>query len=244
MNQGEDLGVAGVCIVGEVPGVALGSREVVSSIEAVAGDGRVHFRGRVIWHKSVAYAGADLALGPVLGDVQGIDCPGDHAVHLGLAIGLRPLVVIREVDASHRRGYEAVHLSCGAVVGQRGRYEAVDPCGGTVVSQRGCYEPVDFCCGAEGHQCRSYGSISLGRSLVEQQGGSDGSCDRCICLGNAVSVAGQGQREIVILHADAQRCCGVQIADLVCPNQPIPGNFPKPGLRVDQIGSAACCQGG
>ena len=110
-----------------MPGVALGPREVVGRIEAVAGDGRIHLRGRVIRHQRVAYAAADLALGPVLGDVQSIDCPGDHAVNLGLAIGLSPIVVIGEVDASHCCGYEAVHLSCGAVVSQLGRYEAVYP---------------------------------------------------------------------------------------------------------------------
>ena len=173
----EHFCVARVGVGREIPAIALGASVVVSRVEAVAGDGCIDFRSRIIWHKRVAYAGADLALGPVLCDVQGIDCPGDHAVHLGLAIGLRPFVVIGEVDASHRRGYETINLSRGAVIGQRCRYEAVDPSGGAVVCERCCYEAVDLCCGAEGCQCRCYGSISLGSGLVGQQGCGDGSSD-------------------------------------------------------------------
>ena len=33
--------------------------------------------------------------------------------------------------------------------------------------------------------------------------------------GDAMRVTGQGQREVVILHTDAQWCTDVQIADLV-----------------------------
>ena len=161
VDEREHLCVARVGVVRKVPRITLGSCEVVGHIEAVAGDGRIYFRSSIIWRECVAYAGADLALGPVLGDVQGIDCPGDHAVHLGLAIGLRPFVVIGEVNASHRRGYEPINLSCGAVVSQRCRYEAVDSCGGAVVCERCCYEAVDLCCGAEGCQCCSDGSIAF-----------------------------------------------------------------------------------
>ena len=93
-NESKHFGVAGVGIVRKVSRVALGSREIVCRVEAVAGDGSIHFRSRVIWYQSVAYAGADLALRAILGDVQGIDCPGDHGVHLCLTIGLCPLVVI------------------------------------------------------------------------------------------------------------------------------------------------------
>ena len=47
-DQGEHLCVAWVRVVRKVPRIALGSCEVVGRIEAVAGDGRVHFRSRVI----------------------------------------------------------------------------------------------------------------------------------------------------------------------------------------------------
>ena len=47
-DQGEHFGVAGVRVVGEVPG------EIVGGIEAVGGDLRVHLRGGIIRHQGVA----------------------------------------------------------------------------------------------------------------------------------------------------------------------------------------------
>ena len=112
--------------------------------------------------------------------------------------------------------------------------------GGAIVSERGCYEAVDLSSGAEGGQCCSYGSVSLGCRFVGHQGCCDGCRDRRV----GVSVARQRQCEVIILCADAQRCGDVQIADLIRAHQPIPGDFSGPGLRVDQVGAAACCQGG
>ena len=170
--------------------------------------------------------------------------PGDHAVHLGLTIGLGPFVVIGEVDAAHGCGDGSVHLGWSAVICECCRYKTVYPCGGAIVCQRCCYEAVDLSSGAEGCQCCCDSSVSLGCGLVGQQRRGDGSCDCSIGFGNAVSVARQRQCEVIILCADAQRCCDVQIADLIRPNQPVPGNFSGPSLRVDQVGAAAGGQGG
>ena len=46
---------------------------------------------------------------------------------------------------------------------------------------------------------------ALGRGLEGRQGGRDGRRDGRVGLGHAVAVAGQAERKIVVLEADAQR---------------------------------------
>ena len=68
--------VAGVGVVRKVSRLALGSCEVICRVEAVAGDGSIHFRSRIIWYQGVALL-VDLTLRAILSDVQDIDCLGD-----------------------------------------------------------------------------------------------------------------------------------------------------------------------
>ena len=58
-------------------------------------------------------------------------------------------------------------------------------------------------------------------------------------LGSAVAVAGQAQREVVVLQAQAQRRACVEVPDRVRPQQQVPGDLAGPGLRVDQVQPAA-----
>ena len=65
----------------------MGSGVVLTAVEAVGGDLRVHFCRGVIGRQGVGDGRGDLGLRPVLGHVQGIDGPRHHGVDLGLREG-------------------------------------------------------------------------------------------------------------------------------------------------------------
>ena len=76
-NEGD---VAGAGVLQKVPAVALSSGVVLTAVEAVGGDLRVHFCRGVIGRQGVGDGRGDLGLRPVLGHVQ----PRHHGVDLGL----------------------------------------------------------------------------------------------------------------------------------------------------------------
>ena len=93
-DQGERLRTRSGSVGHEVPAIALGLGVVVAEIHAVAGYGRVHLGAGVVRHQGIADGLAHLALGAVLGYVQGGDRARHHAVDFGLSVGLRLFVTV------------------------------------------------------------------------------------------------------------------------------------------------------
>ena len=270
-DQGEDLGVAGVRVVWEVPGVALGSGEVIGRVEAVGRDLRVHLRGRVIGNQRVADGRVHLRRGLVLAEVQRAQGRRDRRVGLCLCEGLGLLVavavdlqgvgVVLEAGAQGAREVEVPeHVGAlqqlpggrvrapGGGVGQGHRHQGgrdgrvglgagvirAEVDGGHGGRDRG----VHLRSSAVGGQGRGDGRVALGR-LEGRQGGRDGRRDGRVGLGHAVAVAGQAQREMVVLEADAQGRVEMEIAQGVGAQQQVPGDFSRPGLGVDQVAAPA-----
>ena len=194
-NEGD---VAGAGVLQEVPGVALGSGVVLTAVEAVGGDLRVHFCRGVIGRQGVGDGRGDLGLRPVLGHVQGIDGPRHHGVDLGLreGFGLRVGVALElqrvrvVLQAGQQRAGEvqvpqhvaALQQLPGGRVGAPGRRVRQGHWRRVCLRRRVVRRQVDACYGGGNL------SIHLRGSVVLQQGRGD--CCACFCC----SAAGRQRR--------------------------------------------------
>ena len=101
----------------------MGSGVVLTAVEAVGGDLRVHFCCCVIGRQGVGDGRGDLGLRPVLGHVQGIDGPRHHGVDLGLreGFGLQVGVALEPGEVQVAQHVAALQHLPGGRVGAPGR---------------------------------------------------------------------------------------------------------------------------
>ena len=200
----------------------------------------------------------DVALRGILRNVQGVDGAGNGQVDLGRGQGFALVVglaldlqrVARVLERGHQGAGEVqvpeglsgqelpggVPAPGGCVGDCRSRNEGVHLRG--VVIRRERYSdlvqdgrlkpgPRHVCAQVDAAHGRSNGCIHLRGA---GQGGQQG-----VDLSLRVRIAGQAQREVVVLQGDAQGSVEVPVPNRVGAHQQVPGGLPGPRLGVGQV---------